>query len=126
MIDYDVPFKYGNDIKYTGKERWCHGSFFVINTKSLRLFYDEEYKNSYDDWDYFSMVRASGAHQAYTDKACFQHKHGLTTKTLEDYKVQDKKNRALYREKWEQWPEDKFAKDFPEQMSIPYKKGFEL
>ena len=59
MTDYDVPFQHGKAIVYEGKERWCTSSFFVIHTKHPEL-YDEQYFNSYDDWDMGFNIRISG------------------------------------------------------------------
>ena len=124
MTDYDTPFEYGNSIIYRGKERWCHGSFYVIKGEPLLL--DESYINSYDDWDLFHRVRMSGKKQAYTDKACFQHKHSTTQQLIPEREENDRKNREYFREKWGDYAENLFAKEFPEQMSEEYQKGWTI
>jgi len=126
MIDYDEPMKYGKKILYTGKERWCHGSFFVINTKKVQFYYDEGYLNSYDDWDLFNTVRKSGLMTAYTDKACFQHKNSHTQQLVPDRNENDKRNKEYFKDKWGYYPEDKFAEEFPDQVAQDYWKGFQL
>lgn len=125
MTDYDVPFEYGDKIAYSGKERWCHASFFVINPKML-FFYDENYLNSFDDWDYFYSVRKSGLKTAYTDKACFQHVHTATVTLLPNHPETNHANREYFKEKWGGYPEDLFSKDYPDQMKIYYPDGFKI
>lgn len=126
MTGYEEPFKYGDKIAYSGKERWCHASFFVINTEAATLFYDEEYKNTVDDWDYWHSVRMMGLKQAYTDKAQFQHMDGATIPRMEGHTERNKANYEYFKEKWGEYPEDLFAKQFPDQMNIPYWDGFKI
>ena len=124
MTDYDTPFEYGNSVIYRGKERWCHGSFYVIKGEPLLL--DESYLNSYDDWDLFHRVRMSGKKQAYTDKACFQHKHSTTQQLIPEREENDRKNKEYFREKWGDYAENLFAKEFPKQMKEDYQKGWTI
>jgi len=126
MTDYDVPFEYGKTTQYTGKERWCHASFFVINPAKLKLYYDEEFFNTYDDYDYFQSVRSMGYKQAYTDKACFQHVHSATIPYMKGQTERTKANYEFYKEKWGEYPDILFAKDFPLQMGLPYPEGFNI
>lgn len=126
MTDYQVPFQYGDKIAYTGKERWCHASFFVINTAAALIYYDENYRNTYDDWDYFQTVRKMNLRTAYTDKACFQHQHSATIPRLPKHPEVNAANKEYFKEKWGDYAENLFAKDFPEQMKINYPDGFNL
>lgn len=126
MTDYDVPFEYGRMTHYTGKERWCHASFFVINPSKVKVYYDEEFFNTYDDWDYFQTVRKMGFKQAYTDKASFQHVHSATIPFLDKHEERNKANAEYYKEKWGDYAEKLFEKDFPLQIGLPYRDGFNL
>lgn len=125
MTDYEVPFEYGNSIVYSGKERWCTSSFFVIKSTSPHL-YDENYLNSYDDWDYWTQIRSFGLRTAYTDKACYQHHHSTTQQLIPEREENNRKNREYYREKWGKYPEDWFTELYPEQMKQDYWSGFAL
>ena len=126
MTDYDVPFEYGEQILYEGKERWCHASFFVIDRSKLNLLYDEEYVNTYDDWDYFQSVRSKGFKQAYTDIASFQHVHSATIPSLPKHTERNESNRQYFRSKWGAYAEELFERDFPDQVRLDYKSGFDL
>lgn len=125
MTDYVMPFKYGNEIVYQGKERWCTGSFFVIDN-SYELLYDEGFFNSYDDWDFFMSARDQGFYTAYTDKACYQHHHSTTQQLIPERVANDTKNREYFKSKWDEYPEDRFARLYPEQMRVYYPDGFKL
>lgn len=126
MIGYDEPMEYGDTIAYTGKERWCHGSFYIIDTQKVTFYYDEAYFNSYDDWDLFNTVRKSGLYTAYTDKACFQHANSHTQQLIPERGANDKKNKEYFKSKWGYYPDEGFAREFPEQMKKDYWKGFQL
>lgn len=126
MTDYETPFEYGNKIIYEGKERWCHGSFYVINTSIAKFYYDEEYVNSYDDWDLFFTVRSLGYKQAYTDKAQFQHIHSATISQAPKHDERNKANREYFKIKWGGYAEELFRKEFPKQMVIDYRSGFNI
>ena len=126
MTPYDEPFKYGNTIAIGGRERWCHASFFVINKAKVLFYYDEEYTNTYDDWDLFQTVRSSGLKQAYTDKAQFQHKDSSTIPYMENHGIKNKDNLEYFKDKWGMSAEELFAKDFPEQMKVNWRDGFKL
>ena len=124
MTDYDVPFQYGTEIVYWGKERWCTGSFYVICKKPI--LYDEKFLNSYDDWDYFLRVRKFGFRTVYTDKACYQHQHSFTQQQIPEREENNHNNAFYFIEKWGAPAEELFAKEFPEQMKVPYSDGFKL
>ena len=125
MTDYDIPFAYGDKIAVGGMERWCTSSFFVIESWKPQL-YDENYFNSYDDWDYHKRVRESGLKQAYTNKACYQHKHSTTQLLIPDREENNQRNREYFKTKWGEYAEDLFAQEFPDQMKEDYQKGFDL
>jgi|GEM_PF-2302744 len=126
MTDYDVPFEFGNTILYEGKERWCHASFFVINKSKALFYYDEEYFNTYDDWDYFHMVRSAGLKQCYTDRAQFQHIHSATIPHMPKHNERNLANREYFKNKWGDYAEALFRKQFPKQMLTYYPDGFKL
>lgn len=125
MMDYDLDFEYGDQVLYTGKERWCTGSFFVVNGEK-KLYYDEHFFNSYDDWDYFLRVRQAGMYTAYTDKACYLHQHSTTQKLIPEREANDQRNREYFKQKHGDYAEALFAKEFPEQMEVAYWRGFAL
>lgn len=117
MTDYGIPFTYGDKTWITGKERWCQASFFVINK---RFYFDERFKYSYDDWDYFIRARERW-NTAYTNRACFQHHHSFTRKQLPDLSNED---REYFKKKHRAYPEEIFLKLYPEQMKVDWKQGF--
>lgn len=121
MIPYDEPFSYGDQIWYTGKERWCSSSFFVLNKEQQYFLYDEEFLNSYDDYDYWHRVRQSGSKTAYTNKASYQHKDSTSQQLRSDRAENDKKNYEYFKQKWGEYPDIMLAKEFPEQMLKPWK-----
>lgn len=123
MTNYHVSFKYGNTTAYTGKERWCAIAFFVFDREKALLF-DEEFFNSYEDWDLMTRVRKQGYKTAYTNKACFQHNHSFTQKYLGYPGTQE--NKELFKKKHGGYAEDLFALEFPDQMAVDYQKGFDL
>lgn len=125
MLNYHEPFSFGSSTVYTGKERWCTGSFFVINNVTTPL-YDEQFFNSYDDWDFFMTARKAGLYTAYTDKACYQHNHSTTQRALPEREVYNQENREKFKAKWGKYAEELFEDMYPEQMSQDYWKGFLL
>lgn len=125
MTNYDEPFAYGHTLAFTGKERWCTGSFFVTKA-SIRFLYDEDFLNSYDDWDLFYRVRKAGYKTAYTDKACYQHAHSFTQALIPEREVNNERNRELFKKNHGAYAEDLFAAQYPDQMAVPYERGFAL
>jgi GT2 family glycosyltransferase len=123
MTNYDVPFVYGNETLYKGKERWCTAAFFVIN-KKYNLFFDEDYFNSFEDWDLAYRVTQRGWHTAYTNKACFQHHHSFTQKFV-GFKGSDE-NRKIFIKKHGKDPDELLAELYPEQVKQDYYEGFNL
>lgn len=127
MIPYDENFNLGNDVWIGGKERWCHASFFVIRREAIpEGGYFEGYdKGGYDDYDIFFRLRSNGWKQAYTNRASFKHRDSSTYMALDkrdgDRSERDEKNRELYKSRHGEYPDVQFAKQFPEQMSKPWK-----
>lgn len=126
QIDYNEPFRFGDKTFYTGKERWCHASFFVIDTAKEKYLYDEHFVNTYDDWDYFFNVRKNGYQQAYTDKAAFQHVHSATIPYMDRHTDRNTENAEYFKQKNGDYAENLFAQEFPEQMKQDYLGGFSL
>ena len=125
MIEYDQPIELGNDTWITGKERWCHGSFYVIRREALpEGLYDENYGlGGYDDYDLQYRLRKAGWVTAYTNKAVFQHKDS-STQLLRDSterRQSDIKNREYFKQKFGEYPDLLFEKTFIDQMAVPWK-----
>ena len=120
MLGYTEPFSFGNEVSNTGREKWCSGSFFIKTQKAL---FDEEFLNSYDDWDYQFRARKAGFCTAYTNMAAYQHKDSHTQlKVVDDTRIErDRKNREHFKSKHGEYPEELFAKLFPEQVNQPWK-----
>ena len=124
MTLYNEPFKYGNHTWEEGRERWCTGSFFVI---AQPAYFDENYLNSYDDWDLQVRARKSGFKTIYTTKACYQHFDSFTQKKIVDTErvARDKRNREYFKSKHGEYPEDLYLRQFPDQMSRDWRKEFD-
>ncbi len=123
MTDYDVPFVGGTTTAFQGKERWCTAAFFVLD-KEKGLMFDERFFNSFEDYDLFKRSRETGYYNAYTDKACYQHKHSFTQK-LVGYPKTDE-NKELFKQIHGEYADILFAKEFPEQMKVDYQEGWEI
>ena len=124
MIPYKDPIVRGNDVWLTGKERWCHSSFFVIRREAF-VGYDENYdKGGYDDWDIWHRVRhINGWITAYTNKTSFQHMDSVTYRSMEsqeDRHKRDLKNGEYFKTKFGEYAEDIWAKKYPDQMNQVY------
>lgn len=123
MIPYNQPFNPGDEVWITGKERWCHCSFFVIRREAFQV-YDENYdKGGFDDYDHNHRMRKKGWKQAYTNRAEFQHMDSVTYRTMETPEARakrDAKNREYYKYKFGKYPDEQFNEKFAEQMSEPY------
>ncbi len=122
MIPYDEPFNLGDKVWITGKERWCTNSFFVMRNCGL---FDENFLNSYDDWDLHARMYIKGFRTAYTNKAAYQHMYSSTQALIPDRNENDIKNKKYFIKKYEEEPEVMWQKLFPDQMSQDYRKGFE-
>lgn len=129
MINYEDEMKLGDTTWITGKERWCTASFFVVRREAF-VGYDESYKEGgYDDWNYFHRMRhLKGWQTAYTTKACYQHAHSMTYKTLDDGKSRserDTRNREKFKQTFGAYAEDIWMKMYPDQMGQDYYSFFQ-
>jgi len=122
MLPYDEPFRLGDKVWITGKERWCTGSFFVMRNWEL---YDEGFLNSYDDWDMHYRMYQAGLKTAYTNKAQYQHMNSFTQQIMPEREKINQVNREYFIKKHGEEPEKLWFKMFPDQMSQDYKGGFE-
>lgn len=122
MIPYDQPFNAGDKVWITGKERWCTGSFFVIRNRWL---FDENFLNSYDDWDMHKRMYDEGFKTAYTNKSEYQHMDSFTQQFRPDRNDNDVQNKEYFIKKHKGIPEELWMKMFPEQMIQDYRGGFE-
>lgn len=123
MTNYDVPFQMGNLISYTSRERWCTAAFFVLD-KEKDLLFDENFFNSFEDWDLLFRARKAGFITAYTNIASFQHMHSFTQKSLGFPKTNE--NREYFTKKHGIDPDELLAKEYPEQMKVNYWEGFSI
>lgn len=128
MIPYEQPFNPGQNTWITNKERWCHGSLYVIRRKALPegLYFEGYGMGGYDDYDLFHRMRdINGWQQAYTNTTEFQHQDSSTQIALNirdnDRAERDLKNRELYKERFGEYPDLQFANLFPEQMKLSWK-----
>jgi glycosyltransferase involved in cell wall biosynthesis len=128
MIPYDEPFNLGYDTWITGKERWCHASFYVIKREAIPEggYFEGYNEGGYDDYDFFHRIRdVNGWKQAYTNRAQFQHRDSSTYMALNDRdgnrSERDLNNRELYKQRFGEYPDVQFAKLFPEQIEKPWK-----
>jgi GT2 family glycosyltransferase len=117
MIPYNEPFNLGNETWKEGKEKWCSSSFFVMRLIQL---YDDNYFNSCDDWDMWLRFRKTFK-TAYTNKACYQHKDSHSQIKVPERIENDKKNREYFKQKWGDYPEVLFEKQYPLQMKESWK-----
>ena len=118
MIGYFDDFNHGEDYWKEGRERWCSGSFFVTRNKWL---FDENFLNSYDDWSYQMCIRDEGYSTTYTNKAQYKHLDSHTQKKIPEREERNQRNREYFRSKHGEYAEDIFARQFPEQLLMPYK-----
>lgn len=126
MIPYEQLLDYGEKVAKSGRERWCTQSFFVVDTAKGLVFFDEDFFNSYDDWDYQYRVRASGLQTAYTDKACYQHHDSFTQKQIPEREENNKRNAEKFKEKHGEYAEQLFTQMYPDQMKLPYYEQFQM
>ena len=118
MIGYNEPFTKGENNWIGGKERWCTSSFFVVRNVQL---YDENYFNSYDDWDWWLKLRQKGYLQAYTNIAQYQHKDSFTQQFIPQRGANDTRNREYFKSKHGDYPEVLFEKEFPGELQKKWK-----
>lgn len=125
MVGYDEDPNLGNQTWEGGKERWCSSSFFVVRREAFQV-YDENYgAGGYDDYDHHHRMRdKAGWIQAYTNKAAYQHMDSVTYRTMEQEQARaerDKKNKEYFKAKHGMYPDEHFAKLFPEQLEVSWK-----
>lgn len=123
MIPYEQPIVPGNDVWIGGKERWCHCSFFVLRKEAFYGYDDNYGAGGYDDYAHNHLMREHGWKQAYTNKCSFQHVDSITYRTMEDQetrKTRDGRNREYYKSKFGEYPDQEFARLFPDQLQLPY------
>jgi glycosyltransferase involved in cell wall biosynthesis len=123
MIPYEQTIVPGVDTWIGGKERWCHCSFFIVRRDAFQG-YDVNYgAGGYDDYAHLHKMRAKGWLQAYTNKCSFQHMDSITYRTMEDQesrRIRDEKNREYYKQKYGEYPDVEFNKQFASQLLEPY------
>lgn len=118
MLPYSDSFVTGDDTWKEGKERWCTSSFFVVRRIQQ---YDENFFNSYDDYDFWYRLRQQGYSTAYTNKACYKHKDSYTQQQIPNRGIYDQRNREYYKQKHGEYPDEQFARMYPDQMKLPWK-----
>jgi GT2 family glycosyltransferase len=121
MINYDKQFESGDMTAYIGMERWCTAAFFVLDREKGLLF-DEDYFNSFEDWDLFYRAHKEGYKTAYTNKASYQHAHSFTQQFV-GFKGSER-NREIFTKKHGVDPDELLAQTYPEQMKVNYWEGF--
>ena len=121
MIPYNELFTYENDTWTSGKERWCSQSFFIVDAKKGLEYFDEDFFNSYCDWEYQLRVRATGRQTAYTNKACYQHEDSFTQKQIPEREENNRKNAELFKSKHGKYAEELFIQMYPDQMKSPWR-----
>jgi len=126
MLYYDEPFNLGDSVWDHGKEKWCHGSFFVFRRKAYDDIkgIDEGYGlGGYDDYDWQYRMRKKGWKTAYTNGAAFQHKDSSTQNLLDqdERKTSDNKNREYFKKRHGEYPDTLWNKMYPEQVDIPWR-----
>ena len=122
MQNYEEEFFLGFETWPKGKEKWCHGSFYVIKRKVLDEvgYYDEAFGlGGYDDYDLWMRIRKAGYSTAYTNRSAFKHKHSSTALALDirdkDRQERDYRNREYFKKKWNEYPDILFEQTYPEQ-----------
>ena len=126
VIPYDELFDYGEDLYTSGRERWCTQHFFVVDTTKGLEFFDEQFVNSYDDWDMQLRVRATGRQTAYTNKVCVQHVDNFTQKQIPEREENNRKNAEKFKAKHGEYAEVLFTRMYPDQMKLPYFEEFKI
>lgn len=127
MVGYDEDPNLGTDTWITGKERWCHASFYVIRKEAIPEgnYFEGYTAGGYDDYDFFYRMRNNGWKQAYTNKAAFQHLDSSTYTVMDAIEggrsERDLLNREMYKQRHGEYPDIQFAQLFPEQMTTNWK-----
>ncbi len=127
MVGYDEPFDLNNRVWATGKERWCHGSFYTMKKDAFNKIggYEEDYKEGgMDDWDFQHRLRhIAGYKTAYTNGAAFQHQDSSTYNAHDQDQraIRDKKNAEIFKKKFGKTHDEIWNERYPEQMKVPWK-----
>lgn len=128
MLFYDDSIEYGDSTYYSGKERWCQSSFFLINTHNTwKRFFPSFFKGTggaYEDWFYWTDIRNDGLLTAYTTKTCFQHKDSSTTQVVGEQNKHHAENKELFKNEFGDYPEEYFAKKYPDQVALNWRQEF--
>lgn len=127
MCFYDESMDIGERVFLTGRERWCQSSHFLINKQINGFYFPEHFVGTggaYEDWFFWSQVRASGFYTAYTTKTCFQHKDSSTTQVVGEQNKFHAENKELFKQRFGDYPEAYYAKLYPEQMAMPWREEF--
>lgn len=127
MLGYNEPFNLSDKVWETGKERWCHGSFFVCKKDVFNEVgkYEVSYREGgMDDWDFQHRLRHIHKYNtAYTNGAAFQHKDSSTYNAHDQQKraERDARNELIFEKKFGRKAVDIWNDMYPNQMSIPWK-----
>jgi len=130
MLHYDQPMSFGDKVWTTGKERWCTTSFCAVKKEVYEKlgFYDPFYKRGgFGDWDFWIRVREAGYKQAYTNKSCYQHRDSAVTSRMhgENWWESEEENIGYFKQKWGKTPDEFIKDEFPAQLEVDYRGGFE-
>lgn len=127
MIPYLQEFNPGQNIWITGKERWCHASLYVIRKEAIPEggYVTKFGMGGFDDYEFFYRMRnINGWQQAYTNRAEFAHNDSSTYRALDnrdhDRDERDARNKEIYKQIHGEYPDQQFARLYPEQMSVPW------
>lgn len=126
MHHYDEPMDLYDSVWDSGKEKWCHCSFFVWRKKAIDEIgrMDENFGlGGYDDYDWQFRMRAKGWKTVYTNGAGFQHKDSSTQNLLdqEKRKKSDNKNYEYFKKKHGEYPDLLWNKSFPDLVDKPWR-----
>lgn len=128
MQPYEEPFFFGFDTWISGKERWCHSSFYVIRREAVPegMYFEGYEEGGFDDYDFWTRVRdINGWKQAYTNKASFRHKDSSTYIALDKRDgtraERDARNREIYKKRFGKDPDEWFAEKFLGQLKEDWK-----
>jgi GT2 family glycosyltransferase len=86
--------------------------------------FDEDFFNSYEDYDLFWRARKEGLKTVYTNTVCFQHKHSFTQQ-FAGFKGTEQ-NRELFKKKHGEDADILMQKLYPDQWQKDYWSGFDI
>lgn len=130
MIPYEAPMTFGDQVWKMGKERWCTTSFAAVRKKVYEEmgFYDPFFKRGgFGDYDLWHRTRLAGYQTAYTNRSCYQHRDSSITSKMhnKEWEKCEEENLEYFKSKWGAYPDVLFTKEFPEQMKVDWRRGFE-